>query len=572
MSSSFHLLLSIMCLQVVLSLVTGHMNETQYSSPSCSQPWTFRNASEECECGVTIPNVVTVECSENGSLVTELQLMNGYCMTYSFTDSITYVGLCPYSSILDYTSRYVKQTLNSTELNEGTCGKWNREGKLCSKCRKGFGVPLYSYSFQCVNCSYTERHKKKEMAVLLIKAFLPLTVMCIGITLFHINVLLPPWNMFVLANQVFSALPLMQAIYSRAIIVNSTSRKIGVEIIATIYGPWNLDFFRALYTPTCISPHATNIHASVLDGLIGLYPLVLLIMIYFVVKLHDRGCVVVVKLWRPFYICLARFRKHLDLKSSLIHSFSTFILLSYTKLGIALFYILVPTNVMTPKEGKDFEFVYIQPSLKYFSGPHLIYGVVTLALGVVFLILPMVLLCLYPYRCFQQCLNNFSQRSLALHAFVDAFQGCYKDGTNGTKDCRYFSVLHFLLRFKILLLFGITQKPVVYAFLGTIIFIGFIFTFAITKPYKKEIYNRADLLLLMSMLLVNVMIVFHETKFLNPYADLRYVIIASSVIFPLVYLIAWMIIWCKRQCCCKAMKNSRRLLSSLASTSGPYYS
>ena len=546
----------------------SYMYRVDYGTSNCSQPWTFLNASGECECGVAIPNVLTVECSENGSLVTELQLMDSYCMTYSIINATTHVGLCPYSSILRYVPDFVKQTLNSTELNEDTCGKWNREGKLCSKCRKGFGVPLYSYSFQCVNCSYTERHKKKEIAVLLIKAFLPLTVMCIGITLFRINVLLPPWNMFVLANQVFSALPLMQTLYSRSIIETSTTRKIGVKIVSTIYGPWNLDFFRALYTPTCISPHATNIHASVLEGLIGLYPLVLLIIMYFVVKLHDHGCVVVVKLWRPFYICLARFRQHLDIRSSLIHSFSTFLLLSYTKIGIAAIYILVPTKVMTPEGLKASEFVYIQPNLKYFSGPHLIYGLITLALGIVLLILPMVLLCLYPYRCCRQCLNNFSQRSL--HAFVDAFQGCYKDGTNGTRDCRYFSVLHFLLRFKMLILFGLTQKPFVYSFLATVLFIWFIFSFAIIQPYKRECYNTAELLLLMPMLLINVMTIFYETIIPDPYQRVRDIIILVSISSPLFYLCGLVIIWCKNQFnYLRAILNSTScsLLSPLQSTS-----
>ena len=39
-----------------------------------------------------------------------------------------------------------------------------------------------------------------------------------------------------------------------------------------------------------------------------------------------------------------------------------------------------------------------------------------------------------------------STRSLTLDTIVDAFQGCYKDGTNGIRDCRYFTALQIVLR------------------------------------------------------------------------------------------------------------------------------
>ena len=38
-----------------------------------------------------------------------------------------------------------------------------------------------------------------------------------------------------------------------------------------------------------------------------------------------------------------------------------------------------------------------------------------------------------------------------LHVFMDSFQGCYKDGTEpGTRDCRWFSAVPFIIRITIL--------------------------------------------------------------------------------------------------------------------------
>ena len=55
----------------------------------------------------------------------------------------------------------------------------------------------------------------------------------------------------------------------------------------------------------------------------------------------------------------------------------------------------------------------------------------------------MILLFVYPFYWFQQLLRfNF----LTLHIFMDVFQGSYKDGTNGTRDYRYFSALFLFLQ------------------------------------------------------------------------------------------------------------------------------
>ena len=177
------------------------------------------------------------------------------------------------------------------------------------------------------------------------------TVMCILVTLFHLNTLRPPWSVFVLMAQILSASVLLQGEFEFLCLSNLKQTKaIEVEyiLLATLYGPWNLDFFRALYDSICISPHITNLQSAAIDGSIGLYPLVLLCVLYSVVKLHDRGSRVFVALWKPFHILLSRFRQKLNLKSSLIDTFATFLLLSYIEISITAFYILTPTQLWSP--------------------------------------------------------------------------------------------------------------------------------------------------------------------------------------------------------------------------------
>ena len=61
--------------------------------------------------------------------------------------------------------------------------------------------------------------------------------------------------------------------------------------------------------------------------------------------------------------------------------------------------------------------------------------------------LPTLLLLLYPIRAFRRLLTHCgSSRYHAISVFMDAFQGHYKDGTNGSRDYRAASSISFLLR------------------------------------------------------------------------------------------------------------------------------
>ena len=82
------------------------------------------------------------------------------------------------------------------------------------------------------------------------------------------------------------------------------------------------------------------------------------------------------------------------------------------------------------------------------------------------LLVPGIILLLYPCLCFQRCLNRFHLRSLTLHTFVDAFQGCYKDGTNGTRDCHYFAALQLVLCLLFPLAFYLTEEVILATFLA----------------------------------------------------------------------------------------------------------
>ena len=525
-----------MTLILFTALSTSTNTELSSSVDDSGCPlWTYRHeADSECRCGTTLNG--KVKCNMNTSTLT---LLHTLCMTYDRNETV--VGYCPYSAITNIgLSTYQLPMQQKDDLTNMSCGAWKRKGTLCSQCRQGYGVPLYSYYLECVEC---KNFRVTELFKFLAVSLLPLTAMCILVTLFHLNILCPPWSVFVLMAQIISALPLLQAAfeYDRLKKEDTTVETLS----ATLYGPWNLDFFRALYDSICISPHITSLQSAAIEGSIGLYPLVLLCVLYSVVKLHDRGSRVFVMLWKPFHILLSRFRQKLNLKSSLIDTFATFILLSYTKICITAFYILTPTQLWSP-DGSYEWVVYYDPSIAYFGPSHIAYAIITMILSFLILVVPVILLFVYPFHWFQRCLNYFHLRSLALNAFVDAFQGCYKDGTNGTRDCRYFAALQLLFRLFVIFSLLVAKDAATSALLYSVALGTYITLFVIAKPYRVAIYNRTDIPVLMSFLLggvslsIYVIADHHSGSF-----TLSAVFIDFSYIMPILYITCWVFVYIK---------------------------
>ena len=72
------------------------------------------------------------------------------------------------------------------------------------------------------------------------------------------------------------------------------------QIILSLYGVWNLDFFRTLLPPICLK--INTLQALALDYLIAFYPLVLIVITYVLIELYDRKLCMLVWLWKPLIL------------------------------------------------------------------------------------------------------------------------------------------------------------------------------------------------------------------------------------------------------------------------------
>ena len=353
------------------------------------------------------------------------QTLVGKCLTQCFYRPPTnYSGCKSHNGIV---------TKHLEALNNEVCGFYSRTGRLCGRCVKGYGPPVYSYSLLCVKCLKSEFRYNllKYIAV----AFLPLTLFYVIMVTLKLSVTSSSMVAFTLVCQTVA--------FPSQIRMIASPPNIAMKVLITFFSIWNLDFFRSFYDIFCIHPSMNSLQVLALDYLVGMYPLVLVILTYIIVKLHDRYSVIV-KLWRPAYKLFSFIRKEWNIHGTLVQAFATFLVLSYIKILNVSFDLLTPAYLQNI-DGKFLKQVYVynDGDLPYFGKKHLPYAVLAIVMSTLFNILPMILLVLYPCHCFQMILNKLPFQRHALSTFMDAFQGCYR---HHPRDYRYFAAIYLSMR------------------------------------------------------------------------------------------------------------------------------
>ena len=280
----------------------------------------IQNGTITCECGPV--RTYDVECSTKRN---KTKLGVGRCMTFNNSTNITNLGWCPYNTKLwdipvlsrhHYTT--VKQNIN--DLNDAMCGGLNRTGLLCSQCQDGLGPAVLSYKRECLVCL----DSRYGWLLYISLTMLPTTLLCIVIIIFRLDATSVSMNIFISFCQLFISgvnfysSPSLQHITNLSFTEPKNFKYFAIGIF-TFYGLWNLDFFRYLVPPFCISNKMTTMQVIALDYTVALYPLILTAVVYYFIEFHDKGYRVFVWMWRPFRRFFIGIRKTWNLKGSLLH-------------------------------------------------------------------------------------------------------------------------------------------------------------------------------------------------------------------------------------------------------------
>ena len=507
-------------LAVAISVVTaGHRANLE-----CSKPWTVPeiiNGTAKCVCGSGLEGMV--ECGPNSC---EITLMYCYCMSYSDVLNTTVVGYC----LSKYTSTVHKvvQACNISELNSAMCKDLHRTGQMCGRCDKGYSLPIYSYDLSCVECSDYKHNWMMYITV----AFLPLTLFYVVIVVFRIGVMSRELHAYIMVCQIASTPSLLRFLH-----LSTEFDPIGKTfflILSTIYGIWNLDFFRSLYPPFCLHPSLTTLHTLSLDYVIAVYPMFLILITYVCVVLHDRSRIII-WLWSPFHRCIVKLRREWHLRKSLVDVFAAFLLLSYVKILNVSCDILLPTTLFDVKGNKvKHYFLYYDGTVQYFKGTHVYFAVLALTMCLIFNIIPLLLLAVYPCQCFQRCLNRFRLQSQTFTHFMDAFQGNFK---TQPYDCRYFASFYLFLRLANLLILCWTRSGL-YFHISGYMFTCAALVVAAFRPYPNSVNIVYDVILILSMSSTSLWFsIYFTTAVMDPIHHSRKTLVVTGILvsIPAVY-------------------------------------
>ena len=492
--------------------------------------WFFPDPSSNgtCRCGDNIHD--TVRCNESTK---ETSILECYCMTYNkLMGSV--VGACFYNcekNPLLKNESYHLLPSDVTKLNSYMCGYLNREGQLCGKCKENYSIPVYSYEMKCVQCSTSPFN----WILYILAAFLPLTVFFVLVVSCRLSATSPKLLPFVFFSQFFAIGPNV-----RVVLAATESYPFAAslaKVLFALYGIWNLDFFRTLLPHICVN--VDTLQALALDYAIAFYPLILLVITYVLIQAHTCNFRVISVMCRPFHRCTEHFRSQWNVGTSIVEAFATFLLLSYVKFFNVSFDLLVPTTVYQVNGSSVGLYLYFDATIEYFGNDHLPYALLAVFVMLVFIFFPVLLLLLYPMRCFQHCLSCCGVRWHALPIFMDAFQGCYKDGTNGSRDHRRFAAAFLLARILFFILFALSPTALFY---GAVLFVLIPLAMAIVilQPYKPRYstYNAVDSVLVLLLALWCATIVsiniadLKARKWSKFFASLAYIV----AVLPLFYI------------------------------------
>ena len=483
-----------------------------------------------CECGGDYNGIVYCNQDEFQSQL-ELQ---GTWLGYHGNSRHIVGGYSPYTF-----STETKLPQNVSDLDAHFYKYSNRRGTLCGECQDGYGPALNSHAFECVKCS--EEDTKYHWVFFILSEILPVTILFAILLVFNISLTSGPANAFIFFAQVITS---SFGLYTTSV----SDYNIPREVYTVLYDIANLNFFDAIIPSYCVQSGMKTASVISLDYVVAVWPVILIALFRFVVWMFDRGVQPLHYLCQPLQVCFARCRKKWNLKSvtSISDVFAAFLLLSYVKFTTVSIRLLSFSYLYDDTARHVSTVMYYDGNISYFHTDHAVYAALAIFVLVVFVIVPPVLFLVYP-GCSRSNVDEEPDKKCVLYLknFFDIFYGCYKNGTEGTKDFRRFAGLYFVGRIAFLALNLINISWAIQYLIQQILCIVAILLFTLARPYKNDFYNHLDATIFGILATINALSSYNYQIADNP----------SPYIFALEYILIWlpmvyMVGFLFHRCCC----------------------
>ena len=415
------------------------------------------------------------------------------------------------------------------------------------------GMSINVPTFNCIDCK-----NAAGVGYFLIEIALVM-IMMVLLAILHINITNGNLNAYILYSQMvtlqFPGLGYTAWVPTYDILFFFTSFKYS-SIPLTVYSIWNLNFLTLFPDPFCIPNMRTAVDAVSLQYVIAACPLLFIIVSFTWIQCYNNGYSLVVYTTRPVHRLLARFWQKFKIQPSLIDTYAGLLLLAYMRFLAVSVKLLLFMRM-------DQKFSSFSPILPV---PLVVIPILCL---LVFVILPMAVLLLYPFKIFQRCLTWCRLDRPGLHALMDAYQGCFKNSATDGSEGRYFAGIYLLFRFCYVAILVFSLSPVFISsslspWLTPLPLSGACLSFVlaglvlILRPYKKTAHNIIDFLTLFLMALFAA---------LSSFA-LSLVPFFGPLYLPFLVLVGYLTFRMFKCCCCACVTRNVRK-SSHDNTNNP---
>ena len=218
---------------------------TKCSNKSTCPTWNYCS-SGSCKCGENHYDII--RCGDKSSAV-----LDCHCMTYDEVTRFTFAGACFYNCVNNAINGdllyHALPSEPSTLANISVCHRFNRRGLLCGECKDGFSPFILSYNFSCVKCPDGHKNWWKVLVI----GFGPLTLFCLVIMVFNINVTCSGLHGVVWFSQTLSVLALVRLVLAHDQVESSKHALTAVKTFVPFYSFWNLELFRSIIPDTCLN-------------------------------------------------------------------------------------------------------------------------------------------------------------------------------------------------------------------------------------------------------------------------------------------------------------------------------
>ena len=451
-------------------------------------------------------------------------------------------GFSPYLSTLNQ-HQHIQLPQDPGDLSDFLCNSTNSEGVLCGKCKEGYGVAADMIESACVPCSPNSLQYSWIWYIL--TEFVPVTLFFALVFIFSMTVTFGPLNSYIFFAQVITT---VMKVYGNGIIPVQTITNASsalTDIFMIPYSIWNMDFFRSVLPRYCLNPNWSTLTVLNIGYLQAIYPIFLLLIFVVIMTLYSRGVPAIVCLCRHFHRCLARFRQWSNLRQSITGGMAVFVVVSYMKQLLVAFHILTPEHLVYSDGSQAAKVFYFDGDI-FFNQANIGYMIPSVIVLILATIPPFILV--YP-----TCLRIISYLScrrlplaklypsLKLQAFLDEFHGCYKDGSNGGVDCRWFAGFYFFIRIALVTICTQVNTLLVQYTVQVLLFLGAAILFLVFQPYRKSWINQLDVVMFLLLAAISSLSMYNlSMTFMDkPLSSEVYVLQYILILLPLVYCIGY---------------------------------